>query len=517
MLLDPSSARRRPYALLWWWSAVVLAVWPIVQGVAEVLSGDRPRFGVVECWAPREEPLPSWRHTAEDAAEYAGGLLYDATAPVLILLAIALHRYAAGRPHLHLRAARWAFVLITAADALLPAEDVLVPPPLDETCLALLGRPTETLSDHLDTALTWIVSANVAVILAGAVATRALTRRTVTTALAAAVAAGVAVAAVAALPERFTVPALAGDGTPRYAVLGDALPLIVDLETGAIVESVPPTDGKFVVFGAVVRDREPGHYVIALSTRSRVPDQPWSVRGLRSRIYRMTVDDTGRARLGERLSGDLAGVVQNIAVSATGRVAYSRMVEGRDGRTSSFAGVLDPGREWAAYMPYYLYWIGPDTLVFPRDSRGADPGASWMVTRDVRTGREGRHPLPPGGSGAGNGMAVLPDGRLILTGIGEDASANGDRLILFEGATAAGTVHTSGPAKIRSVALDPSGRHLLIAQATIDADSLSTTTEIVRVDLTSLPPTPAAGTRADLRLPKRVIWRGPAEGWQLAW
>ncbi|MEU6998208.1 hypothetical protein [Nonomuraea sp. NPDC046570] len=493
-------------------------------------------FQCLETDAPR---FAAWRYVVDDVAEELGEVLSLAAPVLLVTLALTVKRYGAGRPEVGLSAARWGFGVVTLADLLLVLEGLITPPRWNQDCLARLDLPEV---DYLGAASAWIVSANVAIMIAGVVGTRVRPGLGFVAAVAAVAVVLGGVQVVESLPDSYEGPALAADGTPRYALLssfgrnktwsdGGSELYVLDLEAGDILDGVARPDQEFVEYTAVTRDRLPGHYLVAAATfASR---EPWSPRGRTSRIHRLTVDDQGRARVGEAVSGELAGVVLDIAVSVDGRVAYSRTTADRKGAYSSFAGVLEPEKEWPMHMPYQVHWTDGATLVFPSDTRSnskvvktsagprIEPGDEWMVTLDVGRGTTGRFPIDADVESDGL-LGLLAGGRTIVADVYDEDPEVRPTVIVYDGKTAVGSVFTAPRGRIISFTLDATGDYLLVGQDNqndVYAMPSKKDYELVRIDLRPLAntPTPAKGTRRDLGLPQRVVWQGMPPIAELAW
>ncbi|GIH28375.1 hypothetical protein Aph01nite_66850 [Acrocarpospora phusangensis] len=497
--------------MFWWWAAVGLAAWPFLRvPLDDYLAPKTRRFAYGFC-GPMEPAYPDWQYAIGDVAEDMGVTLY-LTAPLLLLmLALALREHG---PESHLRAARWAFVVVLLAEPLFRLEEVLTPSPLEE-CLGLRTDP-----DYLALALEHALSAPVAILVAGAVAIRACPTWSL---LAALVAVLVGFAAVPVVADRvsqiYLGPALTADGTHRYTLLssyarmtnwsdGSSGLYVLDLAKGDIVDSVTLPE-KFGAYTAVAQGREPGHYLAAAT----------SPRGRVSQIFRLTVDDKGAAMLREPVSPRLDGIVVALDVSPEGRVAYGRAVDKSD-KYSYFTGVLAPDEEWPSETPHGLAWTSPTTLVLPYGTIGggvmtpAGPSPSWKNSLDVTNGEPGKFPLDSQTSG---GIALmLPDGRFLMednTVIGSPATIR-----VHQGVRAVATAFTAPNEKILSMSMDATGTALLVGldnQTPYDEQPSDNDFQIVRLDLRPLLSSPDA--RGDLRLPSQVVWRGPQPPAALAW
>lgn len=517
--------------MFWWWTAVALALRPDLSYVLSLyLRPAEPSMPpYLQCVDFDAPPPAEWRLFLQDlASELATGMSL-ASIGALVFLALTVRRFGPGRPEVHARAARWGFAVVTLPDLLSALMTALLPAQLDQECLARLDLPGE---DYVSIALAWIVSANVAVLVAGAVGTRTRPGRAL-------LVGGLQV--VTSLPERHTGPALTADGTPRHALLssygrnkpwsdGSSSLYVLDLTQGKTVDWVDlPADGRFAEYTAVARDREPGHYVVAASTPSSADF--WSPRGRTSRIFQLTMDDRGRARLDEAISADLEGVVTALAVSPEGRLAYGRTVTDGQDAYSSFVGVLGSGREWPAETPNGLSWTNPTTLVLPHATRSdnrvertaAGPrirrGRDWKVTLDVGSGATGRFPIPR--TVGGHVLLTLPDGRTVMADNYHENPRVRPKVVVYEGDTIMGSVYTASRGVIVSLTLDRTGEHLIVGQDNQNDpyDMPKDDYELVRVGLRPLAgvPAPARSTRRDLRLPRQVVWRGAQPVVTLGW
>ncbi|MFI7450603.1 hypothetical protein ACIBQX_24120 [Nonomuraea sp. NPDC049714] len=277
-------------------------------------------------------------------------------------------------------------------------------------------------------------------------------------------AAGLAVAGV--LLAVFLPAALIGlpvnaDGTPRYAVAGMGRPYVLDLDSGEPMSLLPQATRTYAQYDLIVRDTEPGHYVAALSDPS----------GRHFRLYRLSMGEDGRITVGERLTPTLKGMVNGLAVSAEGRIAYGRTTD--DGH---FAGTLE--REWPV-SGFRLQWLDDRSLALPEHSVAA--GA--LATLDVTTGAIGELATPAEHEFAGP-VLTLPGGRQ-LRALGRPART----LVLHEGTRLVRKVLALDCGHIESLVLDPTGRYVL---AGVDREAA----EMDRSPLAGLPP--CGGARAEL-------------------
>lgn len=300
-----------------------------------------------------------------------------------------------------------------------------------------------------------------------------------------AVTAAVVVALAALLPGVLIGPPHNTDGTPRYAVAGPALPYVLDLETGEPVSRLPRATRTYAQYALVVRDKEPGHYVAALTSPS----------GRYFRLYRLAMEADGRVTVGERLTPTREGTVNGLAVSPEGRIAYGRMTDG-----ASYVGTLE--REWPA-GGYGLQWLDGRTLALP--SHGA-PG-NTLATLDVGTGAI-RGVAAPAGHEPSRPLLVLPGGRQLRV-LGWPART----LVLHEGTRLVRKVLTLDCGHIESLALAPTGRHLLVG---VDREA----DEMDRSPLAGLPPCGGAAAeilRLDLESGETRVVPGRQEPYVQAW
>ncbi len=489
--------------MFWWWLAASYALWEIVW---DVLTPPRH----VTCVGPPTlHPVGPVRRTIADVAEVASGELYSAGPFLLAMIALFVARRDSAR--VHLMAAVAGFGIVALPEVLAVAAEVLRPP---------VEPPPGCLPDPepfrvLPVVLAWVISPLTMILLAGAAGTRVRPDRGSVLRLVAALGVIVLVVqAVRILPERLAAPPVADDGTPRYALLTAGHLETVDLDTGRIAHEYMPYLGRRVTpINAVAATREPGEYVVSVTLRQG--QDSWSPRGFVSRVHRLTVDADGRAKLGQALSGRLNGSVDRIVLSPEGRIAYSRRTEDRDHEQTTYVGVLDPDVEWRA-AAYGFYWRDAHALVLPGDIHFT--GVTYPPRPELVKAWEGaldvRMPASDSPSAAtlvraprDNGSHTLPhplpDGRTLR--VRQGSYEQPSELLLYDGDRKVTTVLTLSCGEIVSMALDRSGRHLLVGK---DNENDSTAGnrpcggkdyELLRVGLT---PT-AAGA-----FPHRVVWRG---------
>ncbi|MEV4170687.1 hypothetical protein [Nonomuraea sp. NPDC049709] len=510
MLSVPIRGPRRAQPVFWWWLAAAYALWELVLPLL-----DPPRR-IVCAGMPTVHRVGPARRAAADVAEVIGDAVYLAGPFLLAAIAVFVARHDGAR--VPLRVAALGFGLLALPEVLVVVEELLAPPA--EPPPGCLPEPTPAAFRILSITLSWVVSPLTLVLPAGAAGTRIRPDRgSVVRLVAAAVAVVLLVPAVRVLPEWLAGPPLADDGTPRYAVLGNGMPETVDLVTGRIADEYLPYLGKRVAqVQAVAATRQPGEYVASVRL-ARGPDE-WSPRGHVSRLHRLTVDADGKAKLGESLTGRLTGIVDRLAVSREGRVAYARRTEGRDRQEQSYAGVLGPRREWPA-KTYGLYWRDAHTLALPDDLHVTPltPGSAtgpfewWEAGIDVRLppsdprSTAARVPAPRE-DGAHTLPLPLPDGRTLRVRHGSYEQRS--QLLLYEGDRTVATVLTLDCGDIVSLAVEPSGRHVLIGKDN-ENDQVAGHNpcggrdyELLRVSL-------AAGFRQE------VVWRGDSSVHGLTW
>ncbi|WP_433510584.1 hypothetical protein ACQP2T_42895 [Nonomuraea sp. CA-143628] len=406
--------------------------WPQPVPVAQVASflGDwavwlQPvLLGLTACWAIRSRP-----QGGPDAGR--GGSLLPVTLGLLVALLPA---------------------------ALDEAEDRLSPdlPFAWQECLHAQITPPSFVAARLT--LAWLLSPAAMVLLAGIAGAGIRPRLTELRA------AGLGVAAVVLavfLPAALIGLPVNADGTPRYAVAGVGRPYVLDLKTGEPVSLLPQATPTYAQYDLVVRDTEPGHYVAALT----------SLSGRYSRLYRLSMGDDGRITVGERLTPTLEGMINGLAVSAEGRIAYGRMTD-----KASFAGTLE--REWPV-SGYGLQWLDARILVLPDHSVPA--GA--VATLDVGTGTIGEVAAPAEHENT-RPLLPLPGGRQ-LRALGWPTRT----LVLHEGTRLVRKVLALDCGHIQSLALDPTGRYVLVG---VDRQA----DEMDRSPLAGLPP--CGGVRSQL-------------------
>ncbi len=287
------------------------------------------------------------------------------------------------------------------------------------------------------------------------------------------------------LPGVLAGPPANADGTPRYVVAGEGQPYVLDLETGEPVSLLRPATRHYAQYDLVVRDTEPGHYVAAIS----------SLAGEYFRLYRLSMDADGRITVGERLTPTLKGLANGLTVSPEGHVAYGRITDGAE-----YAGTVE--REWPV-SGYRLQWLDARTLLLPSHSA---PGNTVAVL-DVRTGAI-REIAAPAVQEHTRPVLPLPGGRqLRATGWPTRT------LLLHEGTRLVRKVFAVGCGHIESLALDPTGRHVLVG---LDREA----EEMDRSPLAALPPCggdPAQLLRLDLETGATRLVPGKQGPWVQAW
>ncbi|MFE3451787.1 hypothetical protein ACFXJ8_22975 [Nonomuraea sp. NPDC059194] len=331
--------------------------------------------------------------------------------------------------------------------------------------------------------LAWLLAPATMVLLAGitgaGIRPRLTDLRNAGTAAAAVVLAALLPGVLIGLPDN-------ADGTPRYAVAGAwGRPYVIDLESGAPVSRLPRATRTYAAYDFVVRDTEPGHYVAAVTSPS----------GRYFRLYRLAMNADGRVTVGEQLTPTLKGTVNGLAISSEGRVAYSRMTD-----RAGFVGTLE--REWPA-SGYGLQWLDARTLALPAHSVPANA----LATLDVGTGAIREVPTPAQHEFS-RPLLVLPDGRQ-LRALGWPTRT----LVLHEGTRLVRTVLALDCGHIESLALAPTGRHLLVG---VDREAQ----ELDRSPLAGLPPCGGAASqllRLDLETGDTHVVPGEQEPWIHAW
>ncbi|WP_068922018.1 hypothetical protein [Planobispora rosea] len=469
-------------ATFFWSAAVLLSLWELFGEpmFAEVTTV------VCTSGAPLEMPPPG---PLAEAAEFLGDRL-TLLEPVLLAMAASWAIRSRVRPGVAMpgRALAASPAVLGLAVALLPtalaeAEDRLSPePPLwwRECLEAQLPSPSYAVPRLL---LAWLLSPAAMVVLAGiagaGIRPRLTDLRNAGTAAVAIVLAALLPGALAGLPDN-------ADGTPRYAVVGGwDMPYVLDLESGEPVSRLPGATRTYARYDLVVRDTEPGHYVAALT----------SPTGRYFRLYRLTMAPDGRVTVGERLTPTLEGTVNGLAVSSEGRIAYSRMTDGDD-----YVGTLE--REWPA-SGHGLQWLDARTLALP----GHSVPVKTLAALDVGTG-EIRNVAAPAEHEFTRPLLVLPDGRQ-LRALGWPTRT----LVLHEGTRLVKKVLALDCGHIESLALAPTGRHLLVG---VDREA----EEMDRTPLAGLPPCGGAASqllRLDLESGDARVVPGEQEPWVQAW
>ncbi|GAA3139406.1 hypothetical protein GCM10010466_33190 [Planomonospora alba] len=467
-------------AKFFWWAAVLLSLWElsVEPMLAETVTV------VCTSGAPLETAPPS---PPAEAAEFLGGWL-TLLQPVLL----ALIAFWAIRSRARTAAAPGSATALLPsttglAVALLPialaeAEDRLSPEPPFwwRECLEAQLAPPSFAVPRL--VLAWLLSPATMVVLAGIAG--AGIRPRLTDLRNAGVAAALVVSAVL-LPGVLTGLPVNADGTPRYAVAGWGMPYVLDLESGEPVSRLPEATRTYAVYDLVVRGTEPGHYVAALASPS----------GRYFRLYRLAMRPDGRVAVGERLTPTLEGMVNGLAVSPEGRVAYSRMTD-----EAGFVGTLE--HEWPA-SGHGLQWLDERTLALPSHS----VPANTLAALDTGTGAI-RNVAAPGEHEFSRPLLVLPDGR-HLRALGWPTRT----LVLHEGTRLVRTVLALDCGHIESLALAPTGRHVLVG---VDRAA----EEMDRSPLAGLPPCGGAASqllRLDLESGGARVVPGEQEPSVQAW
>ncbi|MEV7805564.1 hypothetical protein AB0O28_21715 [Microbispora sp. NPDC088329] len=462
-----------------WSAAVVLSLWELLAEpmFAEVVT--------VVCGGglPLDMPPPG---PAEQAAEFVGDWL-ALLQPALLALAAAWAlrsrpETAPTRSRARAGAAWLGLAVALLPTALAEAEDRLAPePPLWwRECLEDQVTPPSLVAPRL--ILAWLFSPATMILLAGLAGAGIRPRLTD---LRNAATAAVVVVLAALLPGVLIGPPRNADGTPRYALAGRTLPYVLDLETGEPVSRLPRATRTYGQYGLVVRDTEPGHYVAALTSPS----------GRYFRLYRLAMEAGGRVTVGERLTPTREGTVNGLAVSPEGSIAYGRMTD-----EASYVGTLE--REWPT-NGYGLQWLDTRTLALPSHNT---PG-NTLATLDVGTGAI-RGVAAPAVHELTRPLRVLPGGRQ-LRALGWPVRA----LVLHEGTRLIKNVLTLDCGHIESLALAPTGRHLLVG---VDREA----DEIDRSPLAGLPPCGGAAAqilRLDLESGEIRVVPGRQEPYVQAW
>ncbi|GAA0385838.1 hypothetical protein Acor_26760 [Acrocarpospora corrugata] len=455
---------------VFWSAAVGLSVWELLVEpmFAEV------RTVVCSGGVPFDMARPS---LLAEAAEFLGERL-ALLQPILLAL-VALW---AVRSRVRIGPAALGLAVAVLPAALAEAGNLLSPEPPFwwRECLEAQLSPPSFAVPRL--VLAWLVSPATMVLLAGIA--RAGIRPRLTDLRNAGIAV-VVVGLVALLPGVLSGLPVNADGTPRYVVAGGGIPYVLDLESGEPVSRLPRATRTYAQASVIVRDAEPGHYVAAFS----------SPLGRYFRLYRMTMGADGRITVGERLTPTLEGMANGLAVSAEGRVAYARMTD-----TASFVGTLE--REWP-FSGYGLQWLNAGTLALPSHS----VPASTLATLDVGTGVI-RDVAAPVEHEFTRPLLVLPGGRQLRV-LGWPART----LVLHEGTRLVRKVLTLDCGHIESLALAPTGRHLLVG---VDREA----EEMDRSPLAGLPPCGGAAAqllRLDLESGETQVVPGRQEPWVQAW
>jgi hypothetical protein len=465
---------------------------------------------------PIMHPVSDARRAAADVAAVIGDVLYSAAPFLLVMIAVFAARQHGAR--VPLGVAALGLGILALPEALVVVEELLAPPGGPPP--GCLPEPPPVLFRILSIALSWIVSPLPLVLLAGMAGAHVRPDRGSVLRLTAAIAVvALLVPAVRILPEWLAGPPVAGDGTPRYAVLGNGMLETVDLPTGRIAHTYMPYLGRRVAqVQEVAATRQPGEYVV--SVRLVSGQEEWSPRGVVSRLHRLTVDTDGQAKLGEALTGRLTGMVNHVVVSPAGRIAYTRQTEGRDRQRKSYAGVLDPHREWPTKSSG-LYWRDAHTLALPDDlgvtpitpGSATGPFEWWEAAIDVRLppsdprSTKGRVPAPRE-AGGHTLPHPLPEGRTLRVRHGGDEEKS--QVLLYEGDRKVATVLTLDCGDVVSLAADPSGRHVLIGKDNQNESVAGyrpcggTSYELLRLSL-------ATG------FPHKVVWRGETSVHGLTW
>ncbi|WP_433427773.1 hypothetical protein [Nonomuraea sp. CA-141351] len=439
-----------------WSAAVALSLWELL--VEPVFT----ETVMVTCSSagPLDWPQPV---PAAQVAGFLGDWLARVQPVLLALTAIwAIRSRPRGAPNASrgssLLPAALGLVLALLPAALAEVEERLSPdmPFMWQECLHAQVAPQSFVAPRL--ILAWLLSPATMVLLAG-IAGAGIRPRLTDLREAGLAVAGVVLAAF--LPAALIGLPVNADGTPRYAVAGAGRPYVLDLESGEPVSLLPQATRTYVHYDLIVRDTEPGHYVAALT----------SLSGRYFRLYRLSMSDDGRITVGERLTPSLKGTANGLAVSTEGRIAYGRMTD-----QASFAGTLE--REWPV-SGYRLQWLDARSLALPEHS----VPAGTLATLDVGTGTIGQVPAPAEHEFT-RPILPLPGGRQ-LRALGWPTRT----LVLHEGTRLVRKVLALDCGHIESLALDPTGRYVLVG---VDREAA----EMDRSPLAGLPP--CGGARSQL-------------------
>lgn len=458
-------------AKFFWWAAALLSLWELL--VVPMLA-ERKR---VVCYSagPLQFTQPG---PAAEAAEFVGAWF---TVLQPLLLAVAAYWAIKSKGRLAASGLGLAFALLPAA--LAEAEEFFSPdkPLLWQECLAeQLTQPSFAVPRLV---LAWLISPATMVVLAGIAHAGSRPRltdlRNAGVAAAAILLAALAPGVLIGLPTN-------DDGTPRYALAGGwGRPYVLDLETGKPVSRVPGATRVFGGHDLIARDTEPGQYVAAFT----------SPTGRYFRLYRLTMGADGRVTVGERLTPTLEGTVNGLAISAKGRIAYSRMTD-----EGNFVGTLE--REWPA-SGHGLQWLDTRTLALPSHS----VPARTLAVLDVGTGAI-RDIAAPAEHEFTRPLLALAGGRQVRA-LGWPTRT----IVLHEGTRPVRTVLALDCGHIESMALAPTGRHLLVG---VDREA----EEMDRTPLAGLPPCggPASQLlRIDLESGAAQVVSGEQEPYVHAW
>ncbi|MFC5826647.1 hypothetical protein [Nonomuraea insulae] len=487
-----------------WWAAVALSLWELL---IEPLFAERQTV-VCTSGAPLEMQPPG---PLAEAAEFLGLWLTLLQPILLALIALwairspartAVSQRAVGSPPtapgpaarlLPTTPGTAATLLPTTlglAFALLPTalaeiEERLSPeaPFWWRECLEAQLTPPSFAVPRL--VLAWLLSPATMVVLAGMAAAgirpRLTDLRNLGTAAAAVMLAALMPGLLVGLPDN-------ADGTPRYVVTGEGLSsYVLDLESGDPVSSLPEATRTYAIYDRIVRDKEPGNYIAAITSPS----------GGYFRLYRLAMGADGRVTVGERLTPTIKGTVNGLAVSSEGRIAYGRLT---DEPGFGVVGTLE--REWPA-NGYGVQWLDARTLALPSHSVPAD----GVAALDVGTGAIRRLPAPAEHE-IYNPFLVLPGGRQLRV-LGRPART----LVLHEGTRRIRTLLDLNCGHIESLALAPTGRHMLVG---IDREA----DRMDRSPLAGLPPcggAPSQLLRLELESGNAQIVPGKQGSWVQAW
>ncbi|MEW9529712.1 hypothetical protein [Microbispora sp. NPDC049125] len=530
-----ATSRRVP--LFWWCLAAGMTLWSLAGGFVVFLPPGLLPSGLLETvtcgwtsYGPMEDPQ---HEKLVDLLSAIQSWLVTGTPVLLALLAWTVAVRGRGRPRVHQWAAGVGTLAVALGYVITAIGAWLDPLPEEAAC----SVDPDLLSILSPADVAWSLGPALFVMAAAWTGLRDPLRRSplpwrriglVTAAVV------VAAATLVAVQVEWTAPspaAVAADGTPRHALMISGRRLIVlDLERGVEVGRVPAADPELYNYTAVARDVGRGHYVAAASTLRRDGLGP-----ARSRVYRISVDGGGVARVDGPVGGDLDGLVRDLAVSPEGRIAYARQnvdpgdgqyADPGDGPWAAVIGVLGPAREWPLRGTGTdgvrgLVWDGPATLVF----QGVT-ASEWMELLALDTAAPGGGPrrhLRVRAMGVSAMVAGSATGWVVAS-IGDVDGRQDPRLALVDGAGGVvGLVDQSAcGATGAALATDSTGRHLLVFHSgtgdeTAGRKCADAWRELVRIDL----PADALSAYAEeppvFTLPGRVVWRGDPSVSALAW